>query len=367
MFRFENLHQVELEITNRCQASCPMCARNIHGGIDNPSLKISDWTLEDFTTIFDKETVKNVESFWFCGSFGDPIINNDFLDMCKYVKQENPEAQFVAHTNGSFRNPQWWKELAEAMPTNHRIFFALDGIDHATHVLHRQGTFFDKVIENAKSFIEGGGVAVWNFIRFKHNEHQVDEARQMSKELGFKDFSLKDTRRFDVIPYKVIDSKGHTTHLLEPGSTNKNGAVNMTHIEKSRDNWSSSKDIYCYAKEGRNVYIDAHKTVLPCCIKASFMYMDYDKELFSKYGLYDPTTSTNDEAKQIQKQVFEILEEFGGIEALDARKGLKNIINSKAWQTIWTSKWETNGSKACSLMCSKASPYIEMGEQFVDK
>jgi hypothetical protein len=28
-----------------------MCLRNIHGGIENPLLKLNDWTLEQFKTI----------------------------------------------------------------------------------------------------------------------------------------------------------------------------------------------------------------------------------------------------------------------------------------------------------------------------
>ena len=36
MFKFDQLEIVQVEITNRCQASCPMCPRNIHGGIENP-------------------------------------------------------------------------------------------------------------------------------------------------------------------------------------------------------------------------------------------------------------------------------------------------------------------------------------------
>lgn len=39
MFNFQDLKQVHLEITTRCQASCPMCSRNYHGGLDNPNLK----------------------------------------------------------------------------------------------------------------------------------------------------------------------------------------------------------------------------------------------------------------------------------------------------------------------------------------
>ena len=42
MFSFSDLENIHLEITNRCQASCPMCSRNYHGGLENPLIKNKD-------------------------------------------------------------------------------------------------------------------------------------------------------------------------------------------------------------------------------------------------------------------------------------------------------------------------------------
>ena len=55
---------------------------------------------------------------------------------------------------------------------------------------------FNKVIENAKSYIDAGGRAQWNFIVFKHNEHQVEEAKELSKQLGFYNILIRNTGRF---------------------------------------------------------------------------------------------------------------------------------------------------------------------------
>ena len=48
---------------------------------------------------------------------------------------------------------------------------------------------------NVKSFIQAGGEAHWEFLVFKHNEHQVEEARNLAREMGFKEFYLKKRRR----------------------------------------------------------------------------------------------------------------------------------------------------------------------------
>ena len=65
MFKFSELHQIHLEITNNCQASCPMCSRNHHGGIDNPLIKINSWTLEHFRHTINQEVLDQINALYF--------------------------------------------------------------------------------------------------------------------------------------------------------------------------------------------------------------------------------------------------------------------------------------------------------------
>lgn len=44
---------------------------------------------------------------------------------------------------------------------------------------------------NAKAFIDAGGRAEWDYLIFKHNEHQVDEAKELSNKMGFHSFVPK--------------------------------------------------------------------------------------------------------------------------------------------------------------------------------
>ena len=46
------------------------------------------------------------------------------------------------------------------------------------------------------SFISAGGRAEWQFIIFKHNEHQVDEAKQLALASGFEVFIERQSSRF---------------------------------------------------------------------------------------------------------------------------------------------------------------------------
>lgn len=67
MFKFNELKTVHLEISTRCQASCPMCPRNWHGGQENPYLQIADWTYDEFVKVFDRETLDQIITIYFCG------------------------------------------------------------------------------------------------------------------------------------------------------------------------------------------------------------------------------------------------------------------------------------------------------------
>ena len=50
-------------------------------------------------------------------------------------------------------------------------------------------------MRNAQYFIEAGGRATWKMIRFKHNEHQIEQAKQLSQTLGFVDFIVVESPR----------------------------------------------------------------------------------------------------------------------------------------------------------------------------
>jgi MoaA/NifB/PqqE/SkfB family radical SAM enzyme len=351
---------MHIEISNRCQASCPMCPRNIKGSIENPLIQNAEWTLSEFKTIFNSDLLEHLEFLTMCGAFGDPMMNDDVLDMCKHLR-DTSNITLHLHTNASARKPEWWAELARSMPKEHRVVFALDGLAD-TQALYRVGTDWHKVIENAKAFISAGGLATWHFVRFRHNEHQVDACRQLAKELGFKTFIVRNTRRFDAADFKVYNRKGKVTHILQQPTDNVIKFVDRAALEGWKS-WDKASEMNCYALDTHEIYVDAHRTLLPCCITASFMYTNYDKSVEQKLGIFDPISSQHDIGSEIQQQWWDTINELGGLEALDARKGIKEIMETPAWQTLLKKKWGENGSGVCTVMCSASSPFLAMLDQ----
>lgn len=357
MFDFNSLKIVQVEITNRCQASCPMCLRNIHGGIENPLLKLNDWTFENFKNIFNSDVLLQIENINFCGVFGDPILNNDLIKMCRYVK-DNSDVSINIHTNGSARNVEWWKELAASLPQNHIIEFALDGLED-THSLYRIGTDFNTIIRNATTFISNGGIANWMFIRFKHNEHQIETARQMAIDIGFKKFNVKTSKRFGK-KFPVLNKEGNAVYYFEQPSSSDIQPVEFINLENYK-NWKG--EVQCYIYDAKELYIDAHGHLLPCCLIASFLYANYDVNLYKKYNLIDGTSIIGI-GKEVQDEVFQLVEELGGFESLNSKiYSIKDIMARKIWKELMHWKWSTNSSSVCKILCSNQSPYISVQDQ----
>jgi MoaA/NifB/PqqE/SkfB family radical SAM enzyme len=355
VFAFEELKTVHLEITNMCQADCPMCARNYHGGQNNPLIVNTNWTIGEFKTIFNQEVLSKLETIYFCGNFGDPILNSDLMEMCSYLKDTNPEIRVHIHTNGSARHADWWKELVNALPVDHNVVFALDGLED-THSIYRIGTDFNKIIDNARSFIDAGGTAEWSFIEFKHNEHQIDLARNLSEDLGFKRFTLKNSIRFLVEPrYKVVDRQGTVTHYIEPPSGNKMSFISK-HVIKSYKTTIMSLEIKCKVQERKEIYIDSYKNILPCCWLSSIPYTQYDTTHFNPIL-----------RKTIKQQYQDLVDDLGGIQKLNALTvGIKSVLTSRKWQTVWKKYWNEKKLIMCARTCGVNSEISKPSDQVIE-
>ena len=99
MYNFKDIKSVHIEVTDKCNAACPMCARNIFGGKDNPLLPITELTLEDVKKIFSKEFVLQLEHIYMCGNYGDPIVAKETSEIFEWFRSINSNMTFGMHTN----------------------------------------------------------------------------------------------------------------------------------------------------------------------------------------------------------------------------------------------------------------------------
>ena len=252
MYNYKDIKVIHLEITSKCQAACPMCARNVQGGPLNPFLQLNEITYHNFQKWFTPNFVSQLDKLYMCGNYGDPVIASDTLEIFTYLRFHNPTMTLSMNTNGSARSELFWRRLADL---NVDIRFGIDGLED-THSRYRINTNWNKIIKNAKTFINNGGYAIWDMLVFEHNKHQVEECKKLSIDLGFKEFFYKNTSRFREESLTVINNIGVKVDELFP--TEKS----IQHKEKVN---VDSKVIDCKAKDENSIYIGANGNVTPCC------------------------------------------------------------------------------------------------------
>lgn len=264
-----NITDVHIELTDKCQASCPMCARNMNGGTEKNFVGKNEISLDLFTKWFPEDFLANLTNFYACGNYGDPIIAKDCLEIFKYVRDVNKKCRLAIHTNGSAKSSAWWEELAHALGNYHTVTFGIDGFSES-HALYRRGTDWQRIISNAKKFISAGGNAEIDSLVFKHNQHDVAEFEKQMILLGFSKVNFKYTRRFyDMKIFPVQDKNGKYEYNLEP--TSKENTLHFLPLDSISKDISIWEDTVKHSSiqpkciEKNEIYVDARGNVFPCC------------------------------------------------------------------------------------------------------
>lgn len=345
-YESNSIKAIHLEVTDKCNASCPQCARNKNGGPENPNLPKSELSLEDVKTILPPSFVADLKRLYMCGNFGDPMMARDTLEIFKYLREENANMTLSMNTNASARTKDWWRELANIYGEKGNVKFGIDGLKD-THHLYRKGTDFERIIDNAEAFIGAGGHAIWEFIIFRHNEHQIEEARELALKIGFKEFRVKKTGRFfsntkskvkDKLP--VLDEKENILYYLEmptgEGLKNKSLSKEKSLIENfgSIDNYLNKTKVNCKVIDESSLYVSSEGLIFPCCWTANQLYLWYQD------------VGNN--------PVWNLINSNGGKDAIQGKKNsLNKIINGKTFQAIKES-WSCNSIEEGKLkVCAK--------------
>lgn len=186
-----SISKIHIELSSYCNASCPMCPRFYKNStLVRPDLNLSQITLEQFKKFFPKDYLFIIEEFLICGTHGDPGMAKDLYEICEYIA--TGDSKILLHTNGGMRNEEFWSKMGVLFGkhSNWDLVFSIDGLEDTNHI-YRRGVEWDKLMKNCQAFIAGGGNAVWEYLVFRHNEHQVEEAREFAKKMGFIEFKVK--------------------------------------------------------------------------------------------------------------------------------------------------------------------------------
>ncbi len=342
MYKYQDIRAVHIEMTEKCNLVCLMCDRNKSGGAVNHFLKGRELTLDLLKKVFTKDFCNQLKRVYFCGNYGDAILAPDLLSTLQYLKSQNPQLKTSVVTSGCSRPLHWWRELTKVVDS---IRFGIDGLED-THKIYRQGAIWSLIIRNAKAYIDDGGYAIWDYLVFGHNEHQIEKARQLSEELGFEEFIVKKTGRF----FSNIKLEGKDEHkgLTKPKAEqniNRSLKKESKVVEKygNLDSYLDQAKIDCKVLKNKEIYISAEGIVLPCCWLAGQMYKWY----------LAPKSA----------QIWELIDKD---EININKKSLNDIFKSGIFNKIqdtWVKPSTDEGKlKTCALKCGKELD--QFGDQF---
>ena len=270
MQNVNSIRTVHIELTDKCQAQCPMCARNHNGGPTRSFITNSDISVNYFKQWFGSQFLAQLNNFYSCGNYGDPVFAKDCLEIFQYVRECNPFTRLALHTNGSLRTQEWWEQLARIFTDNSEVVFAVDGFK-GKHELYRKGTNFDKIISNIQSFTKAGGTARVDSLVFAHNEHEVDKLEQYLLDIGVTRVNFISTNRFyGEEKFSVIDKEKNFQYHLKPATQTRfknvpNKDLNQLLDSPTRQKILRNSEIVPKCKEEQGVYVDPAGNIFPCC------------------------------------------------------------------------------------------------------
>jgi organic radical activating enzyme len=278
-----------IEPTSKCILECTLCDRT--------------WFYEKFKKRLKHEI--NIDciinffkgyspNIFMCGNNGDPIYHSKFHKLCDSLKNINCNITLV--TNGSGKNIKWWQNLCSILSINDSIIFSIDGLKDTNH-LYRKNAKWDSIIDAINVVTKSQIQTTWKFIIFKHNQHQIKEAKELSQKLGIKNFQLEKSDRWwkqDLMPdEKYVDmSYKHqiaVTRGQDKPTIIKQKCMSITNGEPNK-----------------NLYIDSEGNFYPCCWMGSyaFRYKNIFSPKLKKYNIKDNTIDQILNDKMV-KQFFE--------------------------------------------------------------
>lgn len=360
MYKSKDIRVVHLEITQLCQAACPMCDRNENGGKDNKHITNAELSLEDCKKIFSPEFIGQLTSMYMCGNLGDPIVAKDTLEVFRYFRQYNPTMWLSMNTNAGARDTAWWTELAKIYNGNGAVIFSVDGLEDTNH-LYRQNVKWSIVENSMRSFINAGGRARWDYIIFEHNQHQVEQAEQLATKWGCEKFIKKKTARFfssashkGKEEHQAQNRKGTETVLLrKPKEEFQNRAVakeqQLIKQYGSMIEYYDKCAIDCKVVKEGSIFITAEGLLMPCCWTAGRMYKWWHED----YRV---------------EQIWDFIDRADGTKGIDViNNALNSVIDNNQLLTDIESSWKIGSLKegklgVCSQKCGTG--FDAFAEQF---
>lgn len=288
----------------------------------------------------------------FAGDYGDPCTAPELLDILEYIDTHNPNCAMQINTNGGMKTTKFWQRLGELFNNkpNRYVIFSVDGLEDTNHI-YRRNVKWHKVMDAMTTYSNTGATGIWEYLKFKHNEHQQDDAKALADSLGY-EIRFKNPNGFEGNPMPAKDKDYNVLYEIYPADNKPiqpihQRTIDFINIMDTLDyseykesiesfNQHSTACIRCSANHdfggGNEVRINFDGTVWPC----SFFGHLSRKKLDGRYVSRIQQWQMRDTFKDINNNLNELT--------------LKEILDSDPFANVYN-KWTGNKMMLCHDVC----------------
>jgi len=175
-----------IEPTLFCNLQCPACPTGLRLGL-RPTVSIDEE--------FFRSTIDEIGDYLFqlyMYNWGEPLLHKHTPEMIRYAKEK--DIKIVLSTNLSIKLTDEYIDrlVLSGLDT---MIISLDGVTQESYSRYRKNGKLSLVRENVgrlRAAKQRLGVntpkLVWQFLVFRHNEHEIEQARAIYKEWGADEF-----------------------------------------------------------------------------------------------------------------------------------------------------------------------------------
>lgn len=241
---------VMIEPTNICNLKCPLCPSG------NGTLKRTKgyMSLDVFKKIIDD--VYKTAFIIVLWNQGEPYLNKDFSKMVKYASDKGLFTLVSTNGNIDYNAEEVVNSGLDSM------IVSLDGTTQETYNKYRVNGELDKVMKGVKEIVaakkklnRSNPLLHWQFLVMKHNEHEIEKIKQLSKELEVDNLELKSIQIYakeDIEKYLPINPKYRRYKVNGENFELKFGIKNRCRRiwTNAVVNWDGEVAICCFDKDG---------------------------------------------------------------------------------------------------------------------
>lgn len=185
---------LEIEPTTSCNLRCPQCP----SGLRQFSRDTGMLGMPLYEKVIDE--LKDDLVYLILYFQGEPFLNKEFLSFVKYASSRN------IYTATSSNAHYFTDAVARATVESglDRLIVSIDGITQASYETYRIGGNLEKVMEGTRNLVKWKSELksktphiIWQFIAFKHNEHEIPELKRIAHELGVDELGIKTAQIYD--------------------------------------------------------------------------------------------------------------------------------------------------------------------------